>query len=163
MTKEEKLQFKFKYDKMLDDVFFTKEFKQYMIENCKFCPSGLTIDTNIAFQLKTAVDGITAIAAIHLIAIFEIKEDIGTLIGVDVDFIYAQNSPFAIELLVGGSDSHFFGTFLACHLVSHWNRHSLLFIHGFCLVGISLCVGVERNEHKANRQSRNYIFFHIIK
>ena len=32
MTKEEKLQFKFKYDKMLDDVFFTKEFKQYMIE-----------------------------------------------------------------------------------------------------------------------------------
>lgn len=47
MTKEEKLQFKFKYDKMLDDVFFTKEFKQYMIENCKFCPSGLTIDTNI--------------------------------------------------------------------------------------------------------------------
>ena len=46
MTKEEKLQFKFKYDKMLDDVFFTKEFKQYMIENCKFCPSGLTIDTN---------------------------------------------------------------------------------------------------------------------
>lgn len=47
MTKEEKLQFKFKYDKMLDDVFFTKEFKQYMMENCKFCPSGLTIDTNI--------------------------------------------------------------------------------------------------------------------
>ena len=42
MTKEEKLQFKFKYDKMLDDVFFTKEFKQYMMENCKFCPSGLT-------------------------------------------------------------------------------------------------------------------------
>ena len=36
MTKEEKLQFKFKYDKMLDDVFFTKEFKQYMMENCKF-------------------------------------------------------------------------------------------------------------------------------
>lgn len=32
---------------MLDDVFFTKEFKQYMMENCKFCPSGLTIDTNI--------------------------------------------------------------------------------------------------------------------
>ena len=45
MTKEEKLQFKFKYDKMLDDVFFTKEFKQYMIENCKFCPSGLTLTT----------------------------------------------------------------------------------------------------------------------
>ena len=117
----------------------------------------------VAFQLKAAVDGITTIAAIHLIAIFEIKEDIGTLIGVDVDFIYAQNSPFAIELLVGGCDSHFLGSFLACHLVSHRNRHSLLLIHGFFIVGISLCVGVERSEHKANRQSRNYIFFHIIK
>ena len=47
MTQEEKLQFKFKYDKMLDDVFFTSKFKQYIVEKCKYCPDGLTIDTNI--------------------------------------------------------------------------------------------------------------------
>lgn len=47
MTAEEKLQFKFKYDKMLDDVFFTRKFKQYMMENCKFCPSDLTIDCDV--------------------------------------------------------------------------------------------------------------------
>lgn len=46
MTKEEKLQFKFKYDKMLDDVFFTNKFKQYIVEKCNYCPEGLTIDTN---------------------------------------------------------------------------------------------------------------------
>ena len=47
MTQEEKLQFKFKYDKMLDDVFFTSKFKQYIVEKCKHCPNGLTIDANI--------------------------------------------------------------------------------------------------------------------
>ena len=47
MTKEEKLQFKFKYDKLFDDVFFTSKFKQYIVGRCKHCPAGLTIDTNV--------------------------------------------------------------------------------------------------------------------
>lgn len=47
MTQEEKLQFKFKYDKLFDDVFFTSKFKQYIVEQCKRCPAGLTINTDI--------------------------------------------------------------------------------------------------------------------
>ena len=47
MTQEEKLQFKFKYDKMFDDVFFTSEFRQYIVEKLHHCPNGLTIDTDV--------------------------------------------------------------------------------------------------------------------
>lgn len=47
MNKDEKLKFKFEFDKKLDDVFFTNRFKKYITQQCKYCPDGLTIDTNI--------------------------------------------------------------------------------------------------------------------
>ena len=53
MTPEERFSFKFKYDKMFDDVFFTSKFRQYIVERCKYCPNGLTIDTNIKGETPT--------------------------------------------------------------------------------------------------------------
>lgn len=38
---------KVKFDKLFDDVFFSKEFKNFILENTGYCPNGLTFDTNI--------------------------------------------------------------------------------------------------------------------
>lgn len=47
MNEEEKLKFKFDYDKRLDDVFFTNEFKRYIVGKHRYCPDGLTVNTSI--------------------------------------------------------------------------------------------------------------------
>lgn len=36
---------KVKYDKIFDDIFFSKEFKDFIIEKFGYCPNGLTFDT----------------------------------------------------------------------------------------------------------------------
>lgn len=36
-----------KYDKIFDDIFFSKDFKNYMIGKIGYCPNGLTIDTEV--------------------------------------------------------------------------------------------------------------------
>lgn len=37
--------FKRKYDKIFDDLFFTNEFRDYCVKEMKRCPAGLTINT----------------------------------------------------------------------------------------------------------------------
>jgi len=36
---------KVKYDTILDDIFFSKEFKDFIIKKFGYCPNGLTFDT----------------------------------------------------------------------------------------------------------------------
>ena len=36
---------KAKYDKIFDDIFFSKEFKDSVVEKFGYCPNGLTFDT----------------------------------------------------------------------------------------------------------------------
>ena len=38
---------KIKYDKTLDDIFFSKEFKDFIISKFGYCPNGLTFDTDV--------------------------------------------------------------------------------------------------------------------
>ena len=38
---------KVKYDKIFDDIFFSKEFKDFIIEKFGYCPNGLTLDTDV--------------------------------------------------------------------------------------------------------------------
>ena len=38
---------KTKYDKIFDDIFFSKEFKDSVVEKFGYCPNGLTFDTVI--------------------------------------------------------------------------------------------------------------------
>jgi len=47
MTQKEKLEFKFKFDKMLDDVFFTSDFRNFIVRVMHYCPNGLTINTDV--------------------------------------------------------------------------------------------------------------------
>lgn len=38
---------KIKYDKTFDNIFFSKEFKNFIVEKFGYCPNGLTFDTEI--------------------------------------------------------------------------------------------------------------------
>jgi len=38
---------KLKFDKILDDIFFSNDFKYYILEKTGYCPTGLTIDTYV--------------------------------------------------------------------------------------------------------------------
>lgn len=38
---------KIKYDKIFDDIFFSKEFKDFIVEKFDYCPNGLTFDTEV--------------------------------------------------------------------------------------------------------------------
>ena len=44
---ENNFDLKVKYDTFFDEIFFSKDFTNKMVENFKYCPSGLTIDTKI--------------------------------------------------------------------------------------------------------------------
>ena len=38
---------KIKFDKLFDDVFFSKNFKEFIVSKTGYCPNGLTIDTDV--------------------------------------------------------------------------------------------------------------------
>ena len=44
---ENNFDLKVKYDTFFDEIFFSKDFTNKMVENFKYCPNGLTFDTKI--------------------------------------------------------------------------------------------------------------------
>ena len=38
---------KSKYDKLFDDIFFDSKFTDFIVQECGYCPRGLTIDTEV--------------------------------------------------------------------------------------------------------------------
>ena len=43
---KDKLTIKFDYERRFNKLFFSKDFKQKMVETCHYCPQGLTIDVD---------------------------------------------------------------------------------------------------------------------
>ena len=94
----------------------------------------------IATQLENAVNGVAAVAAIHLVTAVKVQIQISALLGVDLLLVAQHHDvPLAVQLLGGIGDSDFTHRLLHIgHDVFHLNATFLEFLV-FLLAGIHCC------------------------
>ena len=110
----------------------------------------------VTAQLEGAVDGVAAIAAVHLVTARKVEVQVGAFHGIDLLLAQDHDIPLAIELLGG------IGDFDIAHGLLHMGN-DVLYIHATLLqLLVLLLAGIHRGGSHQHRQQEGYdnIFSH---